>query len=96
MLHATDTLLVLRFLWRRYLDLVLLPVWPPPLELTRRHQRQKRRYGVATERGVHMVPSPSDKYRDRVCKNIETAEFYPTILKCPELGPDIYLSNGVG
>ena len=24
------------------------------------------------------------------------AGFYPTILECPELGPDIYLSNGAG
>ena len=29
----------------------------------------------------------------RACKKIETTGFYPTILKCPELGPDIYLTE---
>ena len=37
------------------------------------------------------VPSPSNKYRGRVCKSIEMTGVYPTILKCPELlGPDSY------
>ena len=33
------------------------------------------------------------KYRDRVCKTIEKTGIYPTILKCPELGPDIDLTE---
>ena len=41
------------------------------------------------------VPSPSNKYRDRVCKSIEMTGVYHTILKCPELGPDIYLTEQV-
>ena len=41
------------------------------------------------------VPSPSNKYRDRVCKNIEMTGVYHTILKFPELGPDIYLTEQV-
>ena len=41
------------------------------------------------------VPSPLNKYRDRVCKYIEMTGFYPTILKFPELGPDIYLTEQV-
>ena len=42
------------------------------------------------------VPSPSNHYRDRVCKSIETTGFYHTILKFPEeLGPDIYLTEQV-
>ena len=28
-------------------------------------------------------------------KNIEMTGFYPTILKCPELGPDIYVTEQV-
>ena len=39
------------------------------------------------------VPSPSNKYRDRVCKIIEMTGIYPTILKFPELDPDIYLTE---
>ena len=41
------------------------------------------------------VPSPSHKYRDRVCKNIETTRFHHTILKFPDLGPDVYLTEQV-
>ena len=41
-----------------------------------------------TQRGV---PSPLVTSRDRVCNNIEMTGFYHTILKCPELGPDMYL-----
>ena len=37
-----------------------------------------------------MVPSPLNNYRDRVCKSIEMTGVYPTILKCPDLGPDSY------
>ena len=36
------------------------------------------------------VPSPLNNYRDRVCKSIEMTGVYPTILKCPDLGPDSY------
>ena len=39
------------------------------------------------------VPSPSNKYRDRVCNNIEMTGFYHTILKLPQLDPDIYLTE---
>ena len=39
------------------------------------------------------VPSPSNKYRDRVCKIIEMTGVYHTILKFPELDPDIYLTE---
>ena len=39
------------------------------------------------------VPSPSNKYRDRFCKNIKMTGFYHTILKFPELDPDIYLTE---
>ena len=42
-----------------------------------------------------LVPSPFNKCRDCVCKSIEMTGFYPTILKCPELGPDIYLTEQV-
>ena len=40
------------------------------------------------EHEYNHVPSPSNQYRDPTvwAKNIEMAEFYPTILKCPELG----------
>ena len=34
--------------------------------------------------GAPMVPSPSNTYRDRVCKNIEMTGFHHTILKCPD------------
>ena len=36
------------------------------------------------EDGVLAVPSPFNKYRDRVCKSIEMTGFYHTILKCPD------------
>ena len=39
------------------------------------------------------VPSPANKYRDRVCKNLEMTGIYHTILKCPEFDPDIYLTE---
>ena len=40
------------------------------------------------------VPSSqSNTYRDCDCKNIEMSGFYHTILKFPELGPDIYLTE---
>ena len=39
--------------------------------------------------------SVKNKYRDRVCKSIEMTGFYPTILKFPKLGPDIYLTEQV-
>ena len=42
-----------------------------------------------------IVPSPLNKYRDRVCKNIEMTDFYHTILKFPEFGPDIYATEQV-
>ena len=47
----------------------------------------------------HHVPSPSNKYRDRVFKSLEMTGIYHTIMKFPELDPDIYLTeqlNGVG
>ena len=44
---------------------------------------------------MNIVPSALNKYRDRVCKSIEMTGFYPTILKFPELGPDIYLTEQV-
>ena len=47
----------------------------------------------AKRRGT--VPSPSNKYRDRVCKNLEMTGIYHTILKFPELDPDIYLTEQV-
>ena len=43
--------------------------------------------------GNMYVPSPSHKYRDRVCKNIEMTGIYHTILKLPQLDPDIYLTE---
>jgi len=39
------------------------------------------------------VPSPSNKYRDRLCKNSEMAGFYHTIVRFPEPGLDIYLTE---
>ena len=45
--------------------------------------------------GIPTVPSLSNKYRDRVCKNLEMTGFYHTILNSPELGPDIYLTEQV-
>ena len=30
-----------------------------------------------------------------MCKTIVKTGFYPTILKCPELGPEIYLTEQV-
>ena len=52
--------------------------------------KRTRRY-----KELYSVPSPSNNYRDRVCKTIEMTGFYHTILKCPELGPDIYLTEQV-
>ena len=47
----------------------------------------------ATLELMQIVPSPSNKYRDRVCKNLEMTGIYHTILKFPELDPDIYLTE---
>ena len=38
--------------------------------------------------GDRAVPSPSNQYRDRVCRDIEMTGVSHTILKCPEFGPD--------
>ena len=44
-----------------------------------------------------LVPSSSNQYRDRVCKNIEMTGVgvYHTILKFPDFGPDIHLTEQV-
>ena len=50
------------------------------------HQRGQTRERAKEEREMMgtPVPSPSNNYRDRVCKIIEMTGFYPTILKCPD------------
>ncbi len=40
---------------------------------------------------IRAVPALSNKYRDRVCKNIEMTEFYHTIMNFPELDPGIFI-----
>ena len=44
---------------------------------------------------IPQVPSPSNKYRDRVCKNIQITGFHSTILNFSELVPDIYLTEQI-
>ena len=50
---------------------------------------------LAANLSIRVVPSPSNKYRDRIYKTIELTGVYPTILKFSELGPDMYLTEQV-
>ena len=51
--------------------------------------------GCAHPPAAPCKPSPSNIYRDRVGKTVEMTGVHHTILKCPERGPDIYVTEQV-